>query len=122
MGFTQVRRPVASPFEKAVDFGLIIHCSPFMVDDIDKDPLVLSNYIFEMLEANPGVAGFLIHVHPENKEAVVESVTAHAETGAGTKTTLYVGWDEEDVEEEGEEVEVVGGWEGEGQAPPTPHD
>ena len=122
MGDTQVGRPVASPFEKAVDFGLIIHHSPFMVDNLDKDALVLSNYIFEMLEANPWVAGFFIHFHPENKEAVVESVTAHAETGAGTKMTLYVGRDEEDVEEEGEEVEVVEGGEGEGQAPPTPHD
>ena len=58
MGDTQVRRPVASPFEKGVDFGLIIHRPPFMADD--KDPLVLSNYIFELLEVNPGVAGFLI--------------------------------------------------------------
>ena len=38
-----------------------------------------------------------------------ESVTAHAEKGAGTKTTLYVGQEEEeDVEEEAEEVEAVG--------------
>ena len=58
LGDTQVRRPVSSPFEKGVDFGLIIHCSPFMADD--KDPLVLSGYIFELLEVNPGVAGFLI--------------------------------------------------------------
>ena len=40
---TQVRRPMASPFEKGVDFGLIIPKSPFMAED--KDPLVLSNYI-----------------------------------------------------------------------------
>ena len=53
MGDTQLRRPVASPFEKGVDFGLIIHCSPFMMDD--KDPLVLSTYIFELLEVNTGV-------------------------------------------------------------------
>ena len=40
---TQVRRPLASPFEKGVDFGLIIHRSPFMADD--KDPLVISKYM-----------------------------------------------------------------------------
>ena len=108
MCVTQVRRPVASPFEKGVDFGLIVHPSPFMV--YDKDPLVVSNYIFELLEVNPGVAGFLIQLHPEDVEAVVESVTAHAEKGAGTKTTLYVGQEEEeDVEEEAEEVGEVGG-------------
>ena len=56
-----------------------------------RDPLVLSNYIFELLEVNPGVAGFLIQLHHEDVDAVVESVTAHAEKGAGTKTTLYVG-------------------------------
>ena len=40
---------------------------------------------------------------------MLESVTAHAEKGAGTKTTLYVGHDEaEEVEEEVEEVEEVG--------------
>ena len=87
MGDTQVRRPVASPFDKGVGFGLIIHCSPFMADD--KDPLVLSNYISSLLEVNPGVAGFLIQLHPGDVEAVVQSVcTAHAEKGAGTKTTL----------------------------------
>ena len=53
-----VRRPVATRFEHGVDFGLIVHKSPFMADA--KDPLVLSNYIFELLEVNPGVAGFLI--------------------------------------------------------------
>ena len=75
----------------------------------DKDPPVLSNYILESLEVNPGVAGFLIQLHPEDVEAVVESVTAHAEKGAGTKTTLYVGPEEdEDEGEEGEEVEEVG--------------
>ena len=52
MGDTQVRHLVASPFEKAVDFGPIIHRSPFMADD--KDPLVLSNYIFELLEVKVG--------------------------------------------------------------------
>ena len=117
MGDTQVRRPVVSPFEKGVDFGLIIHRSPFMVDD--KDPLVLSNYIFELLEVNPGVAGFLIQLHPEDVEAVVESVTAHAEKGAGTKTTLYVGQEEEeDVEEEGGEVEEVEGGRSRGKDKP----
>ena len=40
----------------------------------------------------------------------MESVTAHAEKGAGTKTTLYVGREEE---EEAEEVEEVGGRRGE---------
>ena len=108
MGDTQVRRLVASPFEKGVDFGLIIHRSPFMVDD--KDPLVLSNYIFQLLVVNPRVAGFLIQLHPEDVEAVVESVTAHAEKGTGTKTTLYVGQEEEeDAEEEAEEVVELGG-------------
>ena len=80
----------------------------------EKDPLVLSNYIFELLEVNPGVAGFVIQLHPEDVDAVVEFVTAHAEKGAGTKRTLYVGEQEEDeVEEEVVEVEAVGGWEGE---------
>ena len=52
----------------------------------------------------------LIQLHSEDVEAVVESVTAHAEKGAWTKTTLYVGHEEEeDVEEEAEEVEEVGG-------------
>ena len=58
MGDTTVWRPVASHFEKGVDFGLIVHKSPFMDDE--KDPLVLINYIFELLEVNPGVARFLI--------------------------------------------------------------
>ena len=44
MGNTSVRCLVASRFEKGVDFGLIIHKSPFMADE--KDPLILSNYIF----------------------------------------------------------------------------
>ena len=88
-----------------MDFGLIIHKSPFMADE--KDPLVLSNYIFELLEVNPGVARFLIQLHSE--DAVVQSVTTHAEKGAGTKTTLYVGQVEE---EEVEEVEEVGGGRG----------
>ena len=63
MGYTTLRRPVASHFEKGVDLGLIIHKFPFMADE--KDPLVLSNYIFELLEANSGVAGFLIQLHSE---------------------------------------------------------
>ena len=108
MGDTTVRRPVASHFEKGVDFGLIVHKYPFMADE--KDPLVLSNYIFELLEVNLGVAGFLIQLHPDDVDAVVESVTAHAEKGEGTKTTLYVGQEEE--EEEVEEVEEVGGGRG----------
>ena len=42
-------------------------------------------------------------------DAELESVTAHAEKGAGTKTTLNVGQEEEEeVEEEVEEVEEVG--------------
>ena len=88
MGDTQVRCPMANPFEKGVTFGLIIHKSPFMAED--KDPLVLSTDIFELLEVNTGVAGFLIQLHPEDVAVVVESVTAHAEKGAVTKTTLYV--------------------------------
>ena len=31
MGDGSVRRPVASHFDKGVDFGLIIHKSPFMI-------------------------------------------------------------------------------------------
>ena len=57
MGDTSVRHPVASHFDKGVLFGLIIHKSHFMVED--KEPLVL-NYIFELLEVNLRVAGFLI--------------------------------------------------------------
>ena len=107
MGDTNVRRPVATRFEHGVDFGLLVHKSPFMADK--RDPLVLSNYIFELLEVNTGVAGFLIQQHPEDVDAVLESVTAHAEKGAGTKTTLYVGQEEaEEVEEEVEEVEETG--------------
>ena len=114
MGDTTVRRPVASHFEKGVDFGLIVYKYPFMADE--KDPLVLSNYIFELLEVSLGVAGFLIQLHPEDVDAMVESVTAHAEKGAGTKTTLYVGQEEEEeVEEEVVEVEEVGGGRGKGK-------
>ena len=103
MGDVNTRRPVASRFVHGVDFGLIVHRSPFMADE--KDPMVLSNYLFELLEVNPGVVGFLIQLRPEDVDAVVESVTAHAEKGAGTKTTLYVGHQEE---EEVEEVVEVG--------------
>ena len=111
MGDANVRRPVATRFEHGVDFGLLVHKSPFMVDK--RDPLVLSNYIFELLEVNPGVAGFLIQLHPEDVDAVLESVTAHAEKGAGTKTTLYLGHEEEEeVEGEAEEVEEVGAGKG----------
>ena len=108
MGDANVRRPVATCFEHGMDFGLLVHKSPFMADK--RDPLVLSNYIFELLEVNPGVAGFLIQLHTEDVDAVVESVTAHAEKGAGTKTTLYVGQEEEkeEVEEEEEDAGGVG--------------
>ena len=117
-----VRCPVATRFEHGVDFGLLVHKSPFMADK--RDPLVLSNYIFELLEVNPGVAGFLIQLHTEDVDAVVESVTAHAEKGAGTKTTLYVGQEEEEeeVEEEEEDAGGGGGWGEEGEAPQPPHD
>ena len=83
MGDTTVRRPVASHFEKVVDFALVVHKSPFMADT--KDPMVLGDYIFELLEVSLGVAGFLIQLHPEDVDAVVESVTPHAENGSGTK-------------------------------------
>ena len=107
MGDGNMRHPVATRFEHGVDFGLLVHKSPFMADK--RDPLVLSNYIFELLEVNPGVAKFLIQLHPEDVDTVLESVTAHAEKGAGTKTTLYVGQEEEEEEEEEvEEVEEVG--------------
>ena len=90
-----------------MDFGLIIQRSPFIVDDQPR--LVLSNYIFELLEVNLGVVRFLIQPHVEDVEAVVESVTAHTEKGVGTKTTLYVGQEEEeDVEEEKEQLKKVG--------------
>ena len=106
-GDANTRRPVATRVEHGVDFGLLVYMSPFMADK--RDPLVLSNYIFELLEVNPGVAGFLIQLHPEDVDAVLESVTAHAEKVAATKTTLYVGQEEEEeVEEEVEEVEEVG--------------
>ena len=122
MGDANVRRPVATRFEHGVDFGLLVHKSPFMADK--RDPLVLSNYIFELLEVNPGVAGFLIQLHPEDVDAVVESVTAHAEKGSGTKTTLYVGQEEkeDEVEEEEEDAGGGGGWGEEGEAPQPPHD
>ena len=122
MGGANVRRPVATRFEHGVDFGLLVHKSPFMADK--RDPLVLSNYIFELLEVNPGVAGFLIQLHTEDVDAVVESVTAHAEKGAGTKTTLYVGQEEEEEEVEEEEEDGGGGWGWgeEGEAPQPPHD
>ena len=116
MGDTKVRRPVASHFEKGVDIGLIIHKCPLMVDD--KDPLVLNNYIPEVVEVILGVAGFFMQLHSEDVEAVVESVGAHAEKVPGKKTTLYFGQEEEeDVEEEGEEVEEVG----EGRGRDKPH-
>ena len=117
MGDANVRRPVATRFEHGVDFGLLIHKSPFMADK--RDPLVLSNYIFELLEVNPGVARFLIQLHTEDVDAVVESVTAHAEKGAGTKTTLYVGQEEE--EEEVEEEEEDAGGRGAGGRKEKPH-
>ena len=69
MGDVSMRRPVATRFEHGVDFGLIVHKSPFMADE--KDPLVLSNYIFELLQVNPGVAGILIQLHPEDVDAVL---------------------------------------------------
>ena len=108
MSDANVRRPVATRFEHGVDFGLLVPKSPFMADK--RDPLVLNNYIFELLEVNPGVAGFLIQLHTEDVDAVVEYVTAHAEKGAGTKTTLYVGQEEEEeqVEEEEEDAGGVG--------------
>ena len=119
LGDTSVSRLIASIFEKSVDFGLIIHKSTFMAED--KDPVLQSNYIFELWEANPGVARCLLHLHPEGVEVVVESITAHAEKDASKKTALYVGQEEEDDDEEEEEgEEEVGGWQQEGQAPPPP--
>ena len=53
MDDTPVCRPVVSHFGKGVDFGLIIHKFPFMADD--KDPLVLRNCIFELLQPKRGV-------------------------------------------------------------------
>ena len=107
MGDVNMRRPVATRFKHGVDFGLIVQKSPLLADE--KDPLVLSNYIFELLEVNPGVAGFLVQLPPKDVDAVLESVTAHVEKGAGMKTTLYVGQEEEEeVEGEVEEVVQVG--------------
>ena len=121
MGDVNVRRPMVTRFEHGVHFGLIVHKSSFMANQ--KDPLDLSNYILQLLEVNPEVAGFLIQLHPEDVNAVLESVTAHAEKGAGTKTTIYVGQEEEEEKERG----IAGGgggggWEGEGEAPKPPHD
>ena len=88
-----------------------------------KDPLVLSNYIFRLQEVNPGVAAFLVQLHPEDVDAVLESVTAYAEKGAGTKTTLYVGREEwEEVERGSGGGGGGGGWEGEREVPQPPHD
>ena len=107
MGDANTRRPFATLFEHGVDFGLIVHKSSFMADE--KDRLLLSNYIFELLEVNPGVAGFLIQLHLDDVDAVFESVTPHAEKGVGTKTTLYVCQEEEEEVEGGvEEVLEVG--------------
>ena len=51
---------------------------------------------------------------------MLESVTAHAEKGAGTKTTLYGGQEEEvEVEEEVDEVVDVGA--GRGKDKPDNH-
>ena len=47
-----------------MDFRLIVHKFAFMADE--KDPLVLSNYIFQLLEVNLGVARFLIELHPDD--------------------------------------------------------
>ena len=105
MGDVNVRCPVATHFEHGVDVGLIVHKSPFMADE--KDPLVLNNYIFELLDVSPGVAGFLIQLHREDVDGVLESVTAHAEKGAGTKQPFMSMDQEEEEEVEGELEEVV---------------
>ena len=105
---------MATPFEHGVDFGLIVHKSPFMADE--KNPLVLSDYIFMMLEVDPGVAGFLIQLHPEDVDVVMKTVTAHAEKGAATKTTLYGGREEaEEVEQGVDEVEELRAGRGRGK-------
>ena len=65
----------------------------------------LSNYIFELLEVNLGGARVLIQLHPKDVEALLESVTAHTEKGAGTKTILCVG-----LEEKEEGVFVIQHW------------
>ena len=120
MGDTSVRRPVASHFEKGVDFRLIIHKSPFMADQ--KDSLVLSNYVFKLLVANHGVAGFLIRLHWEDVDAVVESVTPPCQGGCGDEDDPLRG----SIARGGCGGSGGGGrsgrWEGEGQAPPPPHD
>ena len=51
MGDANVMRPVATRFEHGVDFGLLVHKSPFMANK--SDPLVLGNYIFELLSKTP---------------------------------------------------------------------
>ena len=43
MGDTRVSRPLASHFERVVDFGRMIYHSPFMVEA--KDHLGLRKYI-----------------------------------------------------------------------------
>ena len=106
MGDANVSRPVATRFEHGVEFGLLVHKSPFMAET--RYPLVPSKYILELLDVNPGVTGFLKQLHPEDMDAVFVSVTAHAEKGAGTKTLYGSQEEEEEVEEEMEEVEEVG--------------
>ena len=50
-----------------------------------------------------------MQLHPEDVDAVVESVTTHVEEGAGMKTTLFLGQgEEEEVEEDVEELVEVG--------------
>ena len=74
MGDSQVRCPVANHFDPLHGLRERLHGS-----------------IFQLLQVNLGDAGFLIYLHLEEVEAVMESVTARTKKGAGRKTTLYVG-------------------------------
>ena len=49
--------------------------------------MVLSTIIFQFLDVHSGVCGFLIQLHPQHVDSVVESVTAHAEKGAEYKNS-----------------------------------
>ena len=109
-----------------MDFGLTIHKSALLTED--KARMLLSNYIFELWEVNPGDARFRIHVHPEGMEVLVEHVTAQAGKGAGTKVPcMWAMRRRRTTMKRRRKVRrrCVGGWGGgqeEGQAPPPRHD
>ena len=80
------------------------HCS---LIGTSKDPLVSSNYIIVGGKSS-GCRVFRQRLS-DDVVLVVKSITAHAEKGARTKTTLYVGQEKEDDEGEEQGHEVGGG-------------